>query len=232
MLRDTRKNAAYFQKYLDCQNKRIASFKTKADELIKKDGEDHPGVIKIYSFIANFLKDKFIASYSSGDSKDELDNIFVEMVKYYNRLPEICYSDLLDLASICVLLKPEEDCRTIVTGLLSNCIQKDMLLDGLHNYIDSGTFDTNAAIEFVDIYGPLYPVIKSADKTTKENLLCAYVNDFWYNANKESAWFDAHLSTENTYVGYWCFVGAALAVALDLDLEIIRRILYIPSDFF
>jgi hypothetical protein len=51
-----------------------------------------------------------------------------------------------------------------------------------------------------------------------------------YDSNKESAWYDSHKSKQDTYVGYWCFEGLALAVALGLEANRLRGLKYIPED--
>lgn len=56
--------------------------------------------------------------------------------------------------------------------------------------------------------------------------LVDYVLNEWYQASAELSWYDSHLSKENVFVGYWCWVAAAV---IRMKGETARASKYIPD---
>jgi hypothetical protein len=76
----------------------------------------------------------------------------------------------------------------------------------------------------------LEEIITSPDKTYQLEKLIQYVEEEWYPAQSDTAWYNSHLENSETYFGYWCFECAALAVVLSLDTSKLKEIVYIPKD--
>lgn len=227
VIRDSIKDAEYFNEYLNYQNKRIQLFIDRANSI-----QDKSKKAALYSNISVFLKDKFYASYSYGVSFSELMSIYLDWLSAAEKASDICYSDLIDIASLCVLFEPKENSSYRVEKLINNSKEKDDLLNLLCSQLNEQTLK----LPINDIKYPEYAELKTAltsiDKSQQQAYLCDYINNVWYQANKNSAWYDSHLSKQNTYVGYWCFVGAAIAKILSLDFKVFSDIDFFPKDLY
>lgn len=225
VIRDTIKDAEYFNEYLNYQNKRIQLFIDRANSI-----QDKAKNAALYSNISVFLKDKFYASYSYGVSTLELIPIYLEWLSAVEKSSDVCYSDLIDLASLCVLLEPGESSPNRVEALITKSKEKDDLLDFFSLQLTEQPlkFPIND-IKYSE-YAELKSTLISADKAQQKDRLHDYINKAWYQSNKNSAWYDSHLSKQNTYVGYWCFIGAAIVKILSLDFKNFSDIKFFPSD--
>jgi hypothetical protein len=253
MIRDSRKDAPYFSKYLAEQDARISKFQDKAKDKAEKG--DETAAKKAYMFSAGMLKDKLFASYSAGNSIAEVKSIFEQWVADCDKSSKLTYAILLDMVSLAILLKPTNETLNTVKRLLSENIKGDILLEagresrkhslamisenikgdilleGLYNsLIGEGFTYISNTFKFENNYIGLRKVLEVSDKATQTQRLAEYISEEWYNAQSDSAWHNSHLGKNETYVGYWAFECAALAVALSLDLSKLKKIEYIPAD--
>jgi hypothetical protein len=105
------------------------------------------------------------------------------------------------------------------------------LLEGFCNFLEGKGFIYNAKnFKFKEVYKGISAIITQTDKNKQIDLLAKYIENDWYDSNKESAWYDSNKSKEDIYVGYWCFEGLALAVALGLETTRLGGLRYIPDE--
>ncbi|MDR1892937.1 MAG: DUF1911 domain-containing protein [Oscillospiraceae bacterium] len=228
MLRDSRKDEAYFRQYILNQDARINKFHAIAEK--KAENGDKIAAAKAYLFTAGFLKDKLIAAYSAGTPIVDVKAIYEQWVSDCAKASALTYGDLLDMASLAVLLKPTGDVLAAIIRLLSEFSENDILLEGLRNYIKGKEFVYSSGTIKFENYSGLRKVFESADKSAQIERLAEYISEEWYGAQSESPWYNSHLSNNGTYVGYWSFECAALAIALSLDVTKIKHIEFIPAE--
>jgi hypothetical protein len=225
MIRDTRKNEEYFIKYLEYQNRRIDDFRKKA-ETVREDSQSK----KLYLYVSGFLRDKLYASYSNGCDISELKSTYKEWLNACEKASSISYSDLIDLVSLCVLIEPGADIPARVAKLTECHEGGDGLLSNFHDYLCNSDFPSICDSIKYESYEGLQKVIESANKSQQTELLRDYIQNIWYTANSDSAWYDSHFGKQETYVGYWCFVGAAIAKLFGLNVDLFKTVDYYPVD--
>jgi hypothetical protein len=196
MIRDSRKDSNYFNKYLEYQNKRIQQFREKANSL-----RDEYQLGKLYLHISGFLHDELYASYSAGANIPELKSTYLEWLLAAEKSNCVCYSDLIDLASLCTLLEPGEDSITRISVLITNSEEKDTLVSLFNEWLVNGKSEAcEGKIKYPE-YADLKEVLTLTDKSKQAIALRNYIGEIWYSANSERSWNDSHLSKHDTYVG-------------------------------
>ena len=228
MIRDTRKDAAYFKNYIAEEEARFNKFYTKAQQ--KEEEGNENASKRAYTFVAGFLRNKMIALYSAGAALAEVKSAFEKWVSICDKLPQLQYGDLLTAASLCILLKPKDEIVVIINRLLSGFSDDDMLIEGFRNYLLGNGFVFNSNSIKYDSYSRLKQVLLEPDKASQISNLVHYTSKEWYSAQSDSAWYDSHLEDSDTYFGYWCFECAALAVALSLNVSELSKVIFIPGD--
>jgi hypothetical protein len=230
MYRDKLKDLAYFEKYLKYQNTRIEKFLSLAKQTEISKGLSDSGVQKAYGFVVKFLLDNLYASYSCGKPPKELCQIYEILADASMKVNFLSYSQLIDIASFAVLLKPEHAIKEKIVNIINKKPQDDILLEGFGNFLEGkGFVYTSKNFKFKDIYKEISGVLAQSNKNKQLELLADYIKNNWYDSNKESAWYDSHNSKEDIYVGYWCFEGLALSVALGLNSKKLIGMDYIPD---
>ena len=228
MIRDTRRSSAYFEKYIAEEEAGFQKMHYMA--LQKADEGNEKAAKRAYTFASGLQKNKMIAMYSAGEKLSDVKNAFEKWVGICDKLIQMPYYDLLSVASLCILLKPKEETVNIATRLLSDFSGVDMLIEGFWSYLlGKGFTYTSSVIQF-DTDTKLAQVLMEPDKEKQATKLVSYVSHEWYAAQSDCAWYDSHLKDSDTYFGYWCFEGAALAVALSLNTSELLKIEYMPSD--
>jgi hypothetical protein len=231
MNRDKLKDPPYFEKYLNYQSTRLEKFISLANKTEIAKGLSDSGAQKAYGFVVGFLLDKLYASYSCGKTIEELRQIYDVLVNTSIKVNFLSYSQLMDIASFAILLKPEHNIKVKVISIITKNSYDDILLEGFGNFLKGkGFVYISKDFKFKDIYKDISAVITQSDKDKQLELLTDYIKNNWYASNKESAWYDSHKSKEDVYVGYWCFEGLALSVALGLDVKKLIGMNYIPDD--
>jgi hypothetical protein len=231
MKRDKNKDTEYFEKYLKYQNERIEKFTASALQAEKLRGLSDTSTQRAYGFVAGFVRDKIYASYSNGTPIEEIRQVYVQFVDFCMKLTTLSYNHLILLASLAILLKPDSKTVSTVVGLVNRHNKEDILLEGFKNYLEDKGFTYSAEVfEFEKTFRPLYGVIQQTDLSKQVELLANYIQNIWYESNNDSAWYNSHNSKEDTYVGYWCFEGVALAIALGLNIDRLKGLNYVPDD--
>ena len=228
MIRDTRKNAAYFEKFIKVEEARYNKYSLTGYRKADKGNRD--AAKKAFIFAAGMQKNKLVALYSAGAGLPEIKKAFDEWVDICGKLSDLPYSDLLTMASLCALLKPDENTAAIVNRFLYDFEDDDMLLEGFRNYLLGHGFTYKSSNVKYDDYAGLKNVLAEPDKTAQAEKLASYAGSEWYAMHSDSPWHESHLSDADTYFGYWCFEAAALTVALSLDTSELCKIEYIPKD--
>jgi hypothetical protein len=231
MNRDKLKDTAYFEKYLKYQSTRLEKFVSLAKQTESAKGLSDTGTQKAYGFVVEFMLNNIYASYSCGKTIEELRQGYDALVNVGMKVNLLSYSQLIDIASFAVLLKPKHDTKVKVVSIITQNRQDDILLEGFGNFLEGkGFIYASKNFKFKDIYKDISAVITQSDKNKQLELLTDYIKNNWYDSNKESAWHDSHKSKEDIYVGYWCFEGLALSVALGLDSKKLIGVNHIPGD--
>lgn len=213
MSRDKIKNDKYFEEYIIEQNKRIAKF-----QLVAEQQDDIEKKSKLYRIIANLQKDLFSSKYSIGANIDELRSIFKNYLDSLMKTSISDYGELVDLISIGILLGVD------INNIINKCdsaLKKDGLVETLLN----GGKISITPLLFEDYYLPFYTYLKNEKDVS---YLEEYVENSWYSNSTEFSWYDSDTSKENIYVGYWCWLAAAV-VKLRGD-KVNNKINYLPVD--
>lgn len=79
-------------------------------------------------------------------------------------------------------------------------------------------------------YGRLKEIIKENNKVIAQNELKFFLEEEWYPSFLGTPIHNQHLNSHNTYVGYWCFVSAAIVKIKELDDSSFRDNQYYPKD--
>jgi hypothetical protein len=232
MTRDKLKDDVYFEKYLQDQNSRLDRFTSLANQAEKSKGLYDIGTQRAYGFVVGFMLDKLYASYSCGKAIEEIKEIYAELVEISVKVNTLSYSQLIDIVSFAILLRTGNSITEKVISVIKKAQYIDILLEGFCNFLEKKIFVYKAKdFKFRDAYKSLFAVISQTDKNEQIDLLARYIENEWYDSNKESSWYDSHKSKQDTYIGYWCFEGLALAVALGLETSRLSGLRYIPDDF-
>ena len=216
-LRDTRKPASYFSKYLANQHNRISSKMAKLDESV---GDKRQRIlVSLTGMCCNMLK----AEYSAGASIKDLKNQLISVLDIVGEYKNMTKDDLLVLLSLASLL----GCGKYITKIVSSneiTIHKDRLL----NYIADtciGNAVWDPMLKLDTEYKGLDNVFTSDDKidAMKKYLLG------WYSNHSGYAWYNNHNSSEDTYCGYWSFESAVIVRSLHIDDSTLLKIDIYPD---
>jgi hypothetical protein len=231
MNRDKLKDAGYFEKYLQYQDVRLDKFISLANQAEKIKGLSDAGTQRALGFVTGFMTDKLYASYSCGKPIEEIRQIYAELVEMDAKRNTLSYRQLIDIASFAILLRADNTITAKVIAIIKKARCVDILLEGFCSFLEGKGFVYNAKdFKFRDIYADISAIVSGTDKNKQIDLLVDYIKNHWYDSNKESAWHDSHKSEQDVYVGYWCFEGLALAVALGLETSRLNGLRYIPND--
>ena len=218
MLRDTLKNQDYFDNYIKTEYSRIGKFVKVLDTTDKS----APQYIQCKKYIANFYRNLINAAYSAGYSKDELNAVVKKYFEYFVFDADVGYADVIDALSLIILF----DVNTVEIN--KNTVS-DTLIQAFCTYIESKK--CNVKSEYNLLYKNQYEIYMDA-LTGKINCeeFVSYINDNWYDLNADMYWFDSHKKATDTYTGYWCWVGAAIAKMLNYPNNVINSSKYIPYE--
>ena len=207
-MRDKRKNEAYYNVYIDYQEKRI---RKKSDKLAVSVG-DSAKVQRISRSLLNYQLDMVCAQFSAGADKNKLSKYLEEAIKTASQVDNLEYETLLNLLSLSVMMEIKAGCLEFITKHV-DVIQNDKLLNCFAKYIQNNEVCWNGKFVIKGLYSSLDDL---GNKIDKQSVLNNYLL-VWYDAHKDFAWYDSHMNDKDTYVGYWSFEGAALAKIMKID---------------
>lgn len=221
MVRDTRKDQAYFEEYIEKQEKRIGKFQQTLEQLTKS-GAERGKCQQCCIYLEKLCWDMLVAQYSIGSGKDALDKWFTQYCEYVRAQDSLTYNEALNVFSMAILLEKKD--VDILTPY-----PEDALLDGLKSYsigqAVAGIENTNLA--FPKIFQEFFRCLQGE---LDAEALRDYVEKKWYPSNREEAWYDSDKRSKGTYCGYWCFVGAAVAKIRGFHTEDFEGCVYFPID--
>lgn len=201
MSREIFQSDNYFEEYIEEQNERIEKFKNVLNDISRRDIQK---IAQCERILANLYKDLFSASYSLGVSKDKLMEIFKLYIDSVLNSSISDYTEMVDILSLSIILDID---KGKIEPVLKNGDYDDGLVLSLKSYIIGDYHLSDKKLLYTDYYSVFYLYLKGR-KTVEEIL--NYLENDWYNASDEFAWYDSHNSSENIYVGYWCWLGAAV----------------------
>ena len=139
-MRDTIKNRAYFEEYLEVNEKRMERFQNQLQDLPV---ENIPGRQGCAAFIASLCRSRICALYSSGSDMNAIRDLCPQYVKYLAQAvkPQEGYFDVIDAVSLCTLLEAWE-CLPNLKTILRQTNMRNKLTDSLLFTLDS-TWDVS-----------------------------------------------------------------------------------------
>lgn len=221
MVRDTRKNQAYFEEYIAKQKKRISKFQQTLEQLTQSGAER--GKIQLCCiYLEKLCWDMLVAQYSIGSGKDTLEKWFTQYCGYVRAKDSLTYNEALNVYSMAILL---EEGSTGITAPHP----EDSFLDVLESYSRDGVPDRvdTAELAFPKIFQAFFRCLQGELDAGE---LRDYIENKWYPSNREEAWYDSDKRSKGTYCGYWCFVGAAVAKIRGFQAEDFEGCVYFPVD--
>lgn len=227
MLRDSRKNEAYFETYIEYQKKRINMFAQQLEILEEDVNANRQKIALCNRYLTNFTADLFSAEYSYGCDVETLRATFDQHINYFCQNSELTLSDTLFTFSIAILF--DVDCAEIAsqTKIPSDAISIELFRRGTKN-IESVNLLPKSAHDL--------PSARFLINGLQGNITIAQLKDYienrWYDDNSDAAWYNSHNSDSDTYCGYWCYIGAAIAKILGFDFGVFKGVAYFPYDLF
>lgn len=220
-MRDTRRDKAYFDEFIEEEYEGIADF-----EQSIKDGEIEPDRIAyIQDEILMIKTGVLIAKYSRGDDIADIRAELVGMTDdFFKWWDADAYTDNIRFASMAYLFGADENVLEKLHRSLSEK-SNGKTFDCLIDFILTGS-SGSGKLAWEKSYKPLADAIK----TNSAEPLKTYLGR-WYNSHRETGWHDTHkIDDDALYYGYWCFEAAAVAKRLGLDDTLIRDNKYYPKD--
>lgn len=221
MLRDTRKDAAYFGKYIAEQQQRIDKFAGVLRALRGSEKPDAVKILQVTKILSGFQKDLIFAEYSYGCSMALIKKSFSDYLKLIGNLDQLVWSDAIDILSLSIVL--DIDCGAAIEDLV---LPQDALISELCKQVRMP--NTNADLLLFPEKEQVFLACLRGQASVED--LKNYVANEWYAANSDLAWYNAHLSAEDIYTGYWCFAGAAVAKISGFNKESFVGTDYFPYD--
>lgn len=217
-MRDTRKDSAYFEKYLDYQFSRIEKKTAKLKEA------DEEKKQRILVSLTGYEIDLLKAEFSAGASKDDIKVLLNRAIKITSEYKNITHDDLLTLLSLAVMVDDMSEAVKLVKNNM-DIIEKDRLLKYIANYVQGKKTAWDNKTQLGSEFSMLNAVFEASDK---ESALFEYLES-WYKNHSGYAWYDSHKSSSDTYCGYWSFESAAISMILGINNTKLGNSAYYPS---
>ena len=222
MLRDCNRTETYFTDYLTEQDRRIRRFSEKLDRLTQ---EHKPAekILQCHAILAKMLHDKLYAQYSLGCPKEAIRETFDLYLDHIKNQKKLTYQDAAEVLSLSIVFR-----CPVQESVSADSIPDDDLLKALYTWSgERKTSQTSNGLLFPNtskVFWEVLQGLKSVDE------LRNYIQDKWYSDNHDASWFDAARRNDGTYCGYWCFLGAAVAVIMGFDKALFKECRYFPVD--
>lgn len=216
-MRDTRKDKEYFDKFLEYQYSRIEK---KVAKLADADAEKKQRIlVSLTSYEIDLLK----AEFSNGASKEDIKSLLSKAVDICCEYKNMTYEDLLSLLSLTIMVENKKGAEKILKHH-GDKIERDRLLNFLFLYIQDKSAIWDEKLYLDDEFKGLDKVFSSE---SKGDALFDYLKE-WYECRSEYSWYDSHRGSLDTYCGYWSFESAAVAIALGISDEKLKKSEYYP----
>lgn len=202
------KDPAYFEKFINNEEESIKRFKGAGKE-------DKNSIIA-----GKYLK-LISAKYSNGESKKAIKADVDSMFKYVKDVSS--YNDMVDYLSLAILFDID---RKKIYNVMKCDKYDDVFITGLKKYVDKKDHSvTYAGLKYPKQYETFN---KALNGEINGEELDKYINSRWYPSCKGRAFYDDHKSKADTYCGYWCWVGGAVAKIKSMNKDMSSK--YTPTD--
>ena len=193
------KNDSYFNKYIEEQTKRIEKFK---DTHVDGKAESSRVVT-----LSNLYKDLIYAKYSYGCSISDIKSTVKEYLELLaaNTTSISSYNDMIDILSFIIVFRPDVK----ETPILNYSKYDDALVLSLKSYIKKNTInvDGDKKLTHPKEYKPFYDYLTDV---IDEDEFKKFMDKEWYDSCTNCSWYNSHKRETDTYVGYWCWLAAAI----------------------
>lgn len=219
MLRDTRRNAAYFSDWIAKQERRIQNF----SEDLEKDRKDRPEALFLgHIFLSGFLGNLMSAQYSYGEPLDKIRRTYGQYLAHIGTMEELTYNQALTTLSMGILLGVSS-----VTVFQKALYPEDAFLEALLNWQRGYDPPQRGKLLFPETSAVMIAFLLG--KCPIEDFR-TFIRDSWYPANCEEPWYNSDMLSDGTYCGYWCFSGAAVAMIKGCTQMDFQGVEYFPID--
>ena len=218
MLRDTRRDQAYFDGLVRKTTARIERFSAKlAEGSVAADR-----VPAITRKVFALRVEQWGTRYSRGDELDTLDDLLPPLVAQLPLLhPAPRFVELLWLTSWAVAREESAACGSIA-GFLDEENMRDGLLEGLLGRTD------RAPLKHDKPYAALLSAFDEPRDASSH--IRTYLQRHWYPGHADMGWHGTHTRDDDTYFGYWAFEAAAVARRLGVSAVQLGNVPYFPGD--
>lgn len=222
MLRDCNKTDAYFTGYLAEQERRIQRFDEKLDHL-SQEQKPKEKILQCHAILARMLHDKLYAQYSLGCSKETIRETFYIYLDHIKTQKQLTYQDASEALSLSIVFH-----CPVRENLYADSIPDDDLLKALYTWNGESKINPSGnGLLFPNTSKVFWDVLQGVGSWVE---LRHYIQDKWYADNHDASWFRADQRGDTTYCGYWCFLGAAVAVIRGFDKNLFTDCRYFPVD--
>lgn len=225
-MRDKVMGTKYFEEFITQQENRILRFSKKLDRgEIKEDR-----ILVVKKKMVELKYSVFESGYSKGKNLEELRMEFLEIVRempqFWNATSN--YLDMLWILSIAIMFEIDgEEWDILLQSVYSSGID-DWLLGFLAASRGGRQNYSEWKIRMSNPYERLKEIILHSEKKVED--IRDYLENKWYNAHKEMAWYDIHKCNEKLYSGYWSFESGAIAKILNIEDSSLKNVSYYPYD--
>jgi len=254
-MRDTIKDKGYFDQSIELKNRLVKGNLDKLENgLIKEDR-----IASVKTNTIKLLINTIKAKYSRGDDMRtaEVQELYAQTIRlvyenwkegagkytYVEKGESITldqytvstYFGILELISLGILLNvPDEIFEKLIAHVERDQIQ-DFLIEFLFSYRQihrEPLVNENYQVVFHinERYARLKKVIAEKNREIAEQELNLFLKKEWYPSFKGTPLYNQHKNVHNTYVGYWCFIVAAIVKIKELDDSLFRDNEYYPKD--
>lgn len=255
MVRDIYKNKAYFTSRITSKHKSIKNryskfskneIKLERIKLIKRImGNDYIAIIIAkYSRGDDMFSKEILSDYKKGvdliyDNWEKHKNNFAygshRKITFLKQYTFSGYVNIAQILSLGILL----NAPTEYIKKLTEIIDKDKVKDFLYEFLLSYRLKDRKSIrkESYTVYfhinerlGLLKEIIKEKNNAKAEKDLKLFLEKKWYKSFRGTALYNVHENAHNIYVGYWCFIAAAIVKIKNLDDSNFKDSQYYPKD--
>lgn len=256
-MRDKLKNKLYFDTFINDLNNRIQKRHDKLkNNLIKPDRIQSvkKSMCFQYSLILKakycrgdnmFTEDiidnyKAIVTLLSDYSEKENSNILFYLNKdkkpvFLNQYNISSHINFIDFLSLGILLNVSNSSFNSIVEI----IDKDNVKDFLYEFLINSKIKHRSKIEeenfkefswYKDRFIKLKHIINNDNKDFSQKQIKQFLEEDWYKALRDTPTYNQHDKTDGNYVGYYCFVAAAIVKIKNLDDSSFRDNKYYPKD--
>ena len=223
MIRDKRKSAEYFDKYIEYQKTRIST----KEEKLASAGSDDAKKTRINLSQLSYKLNLIFAEYSAGYSTKDIIKSVESAIDTAIEMQKVGFEPMLNILALQVVLGDSYKIAELAEKHKS-MIEKDKLLNCFAKYIQTKKFIWEGDFSVAKVFDGLDKLVTSNDKEAE---LCKYL-ETWYANRKAASWYGTDKNDNDVYVGYWSFESAAVVKIFGVSPSSFYYNDYFPKDFF